>query len=44
VTVSLSEPSDVTSANLTVHASAGGRDFSAQVGITIEASLQVGFE
>jgi len=44
VTVSLSGPSDATTATLTVNASAGGKDFSATVTVTIEATMQVGFE
>lgn len=44
VTVSLTDPSDATTATLTVNASAGGKNFSATVTVTIEASMQVGFE
>ncbi|MCA1915167.1 hypothetical protein [Methanospirillum hungatei] len=44
VTVSLSKPVPVTSAELTISASAGGMTQKATVHITIEQSLQVGFE
>jgi hypothetical protein len=44
VTVSLSKPVPVTSAELTISASAGGMTQKATVHVTIEQSLQVGFE
>ncbi len=43
-TVSLSKPAPVTSADLTISASAGGMTQKAMVHVTIEQSLQVGFE
>ncbi len=44
VTVSLTDSTDTKSADLTVNASAGGSEFSAQVSVTIEESIMVGFE
>lgn len=44
VTVSLTDSTDTKSADLTVNASAGGSEFSAQVSVTIEESMMVGFE